>query len=285
MSYRKLIDDAAAMLANRKSVVLEESSSLNDMSFDQLKEKLYNARLQQHNLREGSFDQVNNDHEIAKTLAQIEFRQLDEATQQARSVAASVKRSADLRAKLEQKKAELRKRGFSEEQINRQLGLEEDLVGNQHKLDHNQDGKIDASDLHNTRKKGAAKKLNTDRWSANEKDVNRVSGISGAVKRLTKESVIASIFERQLDEAHKLGDRVMITHTSAKGVVGHVGEIRHGSYKGAPKTYTIDYQHPKHHIGTKSSIQLSSKEFKSHKEGTLGEAATNKALALKKWNC
>jgi hypothetical protein len=42
-----------------------------------------------------------------------------------------------------------------------------------------------------------------------------------------------------LEEAHKIGDKVQITGGSAKGTVGHIGEIRHGLYKGAPKTITV----------------------------------------------
>ena len=42
-----------------------------------------------------------------------------------------------------------------------------------------------------------------------------------------------------LEEAHKIGDKVEITGGSAKGTKGHIGEIRHGLYKGAPKTITV----------------------------------------------
>jgi hypothetical protein len=41
-----------------------------------------------------------------------------------------------------------------------------------------------------------------------------------------------------LQEA-KIGDKVEIISGSAKGTRGTVGEIRHGLYKGAPKTYTV----------------------------------------------
>jgi hypothetical protein len=66
---------------------------------------------------------------------------------------------------------------------------------------------------------------------------------------------------RELEEAVKIGTKVKI-HAPGKdyhGEVGHVGEIRHGAYKGAPKTYTVDY-------GDKKSIQLDKKEVKVHKE-------------------
>ena len=42
-----------------------------------------------------------------------------------------------------------------------------------------------------------------------------------------------------IDEAHKINDRVEIIKGSSKGTVGHIGEIRHGLYKGAPKEYTV----------------------------------------------
>jgi len=57
-----------------------------------------------------------------------------------------------------------------------------------------------------------------------------------------------------IDEAHKINDRVEIIKGSAKGTKGHIGEIRHGAYKGAPKTYTVYHgengavQVPKEHI-------------------------------------
>ena len=67
--------------------------------------------------------------------------------------------------------------------------------------------------------------------------------------------------EFELDEAVKLGTKVKI-HAPGRdyhGQVGHIGEIRHGAYKGAPKTYTVDY-------GDRKSIQLDKKDIKVHKE-------------------
>jgi hypothetical protein len=61
-------------------------------------------------------------------------------------------------------------------------------------------------------------------------------------------------------EAIKLGSKVMI-HAPGKsyhGKTGHVGEIRNGAFKGAPKTYTVD------HDG--GSIQLDKKNIKMHAE-------------------
>jgi ribosomal protein L21E len=65
----------------------------------------------------------------------------------------------------------------------------------------------------------------------------------------------------ELDEAIKIGSKVKV-HAPGKdyhGEVGHVGEIRHGAYKGAPKTYTVDYSDSK-------SVQLGKDSIKSIKE-------------------
>jgi len=62
----------------------------------------------------------------------------------------------------------------------------------------------------------------------------------------------------QIDEAHKIGDKVIITKgpKDVIGKTGHVGEIRHGGFKGAVKTYTIDHEG--------GSVQLKSTHFKKH---------------------
>lgn len=67
--------------------------------------------------------------------------------------------------------------------------------------------------------------------------------------------------EVELEEAIKLGSKVKV-HAPGKdyhGQVGRVGEIRHGAYKGAPKTYTVDY-------GDSKSVQLDKKNVKLHNE-------------------
>ena len=64
----------------------------------------------------------------------------------------------------------------------------------------------------------------------------------------------------RLDEAHKLGDKVMI-HKGPSDVVGktgRIGEIRKGLHKTAEKTYTIDHEG--------GSIQLKPTHFKALKE-------------------
>ena len=74
----------------------------------------------------------------------------------------------------------------------------------------------------------------------------------------------------ELDEAVKLNSKVSI-HAPGKsyhGEVGHVGEIRHGAFKGAPKTYTVDY-------GNRQSVQLDKKNIKVHKEVTEGSTIKN----------
>ena len=76
--------------------------------------------------------------------------------------------------------------------------------------------------------------------------------------------------ESELEEAVNLGSKVTI-HAPGKsyhGKTGHVGEIRYGAYKGAPKTYTIDHEN--------GSIQLDKKNIKLHKEESeLEEAAVD----------
>lgn len=72
--------------------------------------------------------------------------------------------------------------------------------------------------------------------------------------------------DANMNESHKVNDRVTITKgpKDAIGKTGHIGEIRHGAYKNAPKTYTIDYN-----VGDRTaSIQLSSTQFKSLKESS-----------------
>ena len=71
----------------------------------------------------------------------------------------------------------------------------------------------------------------------------------------------------ELDEAIKLGSKVTIHDPgqSHHGKTGYVGEIRHGAYKGAPKTYTVDYDHNEE-TGRAKSIQLDKKNVKLHKE-------------------
>jgi hypothetical protein len=74
------------------------------------------------------------------------------------------------------------------------------------------------------------------------------------VAKVTKEGV-------ELDEAIKLGSMVKM-HAPGKDYhdqVGHVGEIRHGAFKGAAKTYTVDY-------GDRKSVQLQKNQIKLHKE-------------------
>lgn len=74
--------------------------------------------------------------------------------------------------------------------------------------------------------------------------------------------------EMELEEAIKLGSKVQI-HAPGKsyhGKTGHVGEIRNGAFKGAPKTYTIDHGD--------GSVQVSQKHVKLHTEETeIDEAA------------
>lgn len=64
-----------------------------------------------------------------------------------------------------------------------------------------------------------------------------------------------------ITEAHKVGDQVKMVKgpKDVVGKIGRIGEIRHGAYKGAPKTYTVDYDSNK-------SIQLTSSQLTSVQE-------------------
>lgn len=67
----------------------------------------------------------------------------------------------------------------------------------------------------------------------------------------------------ELAEAHKIGDKVVITKGSEAGKTGTIGEIRTGLYQGAPKTYTVDHEG--------GSIQLKKTHLKSFKESALSD--------------
>ena len=94
-------------------------------------------------------------------------------------------------------------------------------------------------------------------------------------KEYTKHTVKESV-----KEAHKIGDKVEIIKGSGKGTVGHVGEIRHGAFKGAPKTYTVYH-------GEKNAIQVKKEHIRALKEDMLQlrkmlDKHTEKALAANK---
>lgn len=74
-----------------------------------------------------------------------------------------------------------------------------------------------------------------------------------------------------LEEAHKLGDRVMIHKGSMAGTKGTIGEIRDGMFKGAPKTYTVDYSEPGKE--SRQSVQVKKEHIKALKEDTLDEVS------------
>ena len=83
-----------------------------------------------------------------------------------------------------------------------------------------------------------------------------------AAKR--KEMALAAYYAKQneevdLEEAHKINDKVEIIKGSSKGTTGHIGEIRHGLYKGAPKTYTVYH-------GEHGAIQVSKEHIRKLKE-------------------
>ena len=71
-----------------------------------------------------------------------------------------------------------------------------------------------------------------------------------------------------LGETHKLNDKVEIIKGSSKGIQGHIGEIRHGSYKGAPKTFTVYH-------GEHGAVQVRKEHIKSITEKTIDELTTH----------
>lgn len=98
-------------------------------------------------------------------------------------------------------------------------------------------------------------------WHRAQKDTKvdqRLKGIRRATDQLTREEV------EPIDETIKIGTKVNMhaPGQSYHGKQGTIGEIRHGLFKGAPKTYTVDYDNGK-------SIQLSKKSVKLAKEETL----------------
>jgi hypothetical protein len=64
---------------------------------------------------------------------------------------------------------------------------------------------------------------------------------------------------QSVKEAHKIGDKVEIIKGSDKGIQGRIGEIRHGAYKGAPKTFTVFH-------GEKDATQVKKTHIKGLKE-------------------
>ncbi|ATV46324.1 hypothetical protein [Lake Baikal phage Baikal-20-5m-C28] len=79
-------------------------------------------------------------------------------------------------------------------------------------------------------------------------------------RRLDLDKEYAKIKEEtELDEAHKIHDKVEIIKGSAKGTRGHIGEIRHGAFKGAPKSYTVYH-------GEHDAAQVSKEHIRAIKE-------------------
>jgi hypothetical protein len=79
--------------------------------------------------------------------------------------------------------------------------------------------------------------------------------------------------ESELDEMHRPGNLVQITHGALKGKVGSVGEVHRKL--GGGKEYVIDYsqhhQHIKDEDGRLQSVRLPAHHFKKHGPATMGE--------------
>ncbi len=78
----------------------------------------------------------------------------------------------------------------------------------------------------------------------------------------------------QIDETHKVGNRVKIVKGKNKGVEGHIGEIRHGLFKGAKKEYTIYH-------GDNGATIASKEDIRKIKEA-VNPYAVGMASAMKK---
>jgi hypothetical protein len=69
-------------------------------------------------------------------------------------------------------------------------------------------------------------------------------------------------FKELINEAaFKLNTKVKIVGgpKHLKDIEGHIGEIRHGAYKGAPKTYTVYH-------GENGAVQLPAEHIRTVKE-------------------
>jgi hypothetical protein len=85
-----------------------------------------------------------------------------------------------------------------------------------------------------------------------------------------------AMVKEDLDEAHKIGSSVEVIGGPAKGKRGTVGEIRHGAFKGAPKTYTVYH-------GENDAVQVKKEHIRSIKESeALDELSTEKLAAYKR---
>ena len=105
-----------------------------------------------------------------------------------------------------------------------------------------------------------------------------VGGAAGALATKTPQGAMAGYkigsamqdaFSKDKDSVgeskHGLNKRVRIVGGPAdvRGKIGTVGEVRHGSFKGAPKTYTVDYEDD---TGSTHSIQLKATDLRLVKE-------------------
>lgn len=115
-----------------------------------------------------------------------------------------------------------------------------------------------------------------------DKDKNTLSRLRAMMAKEKKP------VKEELDEA-KIGDKVEIIGGSAKGTVGHIGEIRHGLYKGAPKTITVyhgekDATQVKQHLVKRvtEDTELAEGSFKYHMDKAISahERGDNKRKAF-----
>lgn len=90
-------------------------------------------------------------------------------------------------------------------------------------------------------------------------DIGQHSAASKAADKAEDHHEKAYEASQGMKEAHKIGDKVEIIKGSDKGITGHIGEIRHGAFKGAPKTFTVFH-------GEKGATQVKKQHIKGLKE-------------------
>lgn len=134
------------------------------------------------------------------------------------------------------------------------------------------------------KKKAGAESLAADKVGDIKKADKRFSGVMKATKKQFQNDVKNRFKEEvDLEEAHKLGDQVEIVKGSSKGIKGHIGEIRHGAFKGAPKTFTVFHgEHGAVQVGKEHIRKL--KESRNQADKHWDEAEAHKAEAEKHKN-
>ena len=147
-------------------------------------------------------------------------------------------------------------RGVSEETINE---LSSDTLQS-----YKEKAKKSADELTAKGEHGKALDRTMSRMKATGKQIEKTT--ASIKKALNREEV-------DLEEAHKIGSPVEVIAGSGKGIKGYIGEIRHGAFKGAPKTYTVFH-------GDKGAIQVGKEHIRAMKEEALSESKHRVAVTV-----